>query len=348
MSRYSEKKKKTEYYESEDDCEKVIKYTCVVLCFPCYCLYFVLKFIWDNCLEKCLTKLFKIIEKIVNFVCKVLEEIFNFVHYYVAKCCKIIFKVFEEIFKVIKKICIALWNVIKPCIMPIIQAIQKCIKLICLGIAACCRWIFKEICVPIFKCISWIFNMIGKCMKIIWKFLDKYVFQPILKGFELCFKYIISPILYVIDYLVLKPIKMVLNFIGKILWSIYDFLDDLWIELCLSGSEKRNEKKRKQEKRLKRQRSREIEKRKTSKKLSRREKSLNYVEKNHMHHDIENQYSSPHGHLKQGNIPNTNIPVNENLYFVCPNCNYKILLKNIETHEQICKPINNQKGNYNY
>ena len=371
-------KHRKSYHPDEEDGElqTCVKYCVMVFCCPCYSIFYLLKFIWDNCLEKCLDYLSKKIDKCMGYICAIIEKIFNFIFHYIYICLAAIARCIEKVVKFICKIlsdCARfIWRYTKPCIMPILHAIEACFKLILSLIAELCILFYKYILKPIGKCIYSVGKYIIDVGIEFGRLAKKYICIPIYKLFQWIYREIIKPIFRFIDYVIFKPIRWVLSIIGKILYRIFDFLDDIMTEICYDGYEYREKKRIKEEKKMQAQRKTEINSHKTqkySRKSTNKQVPKEYVDFFGGNPDIATQYmqnnnKSPNIEViymqnqpqnpelfqkkfvqQQNNsfeLPHSHSPkakqtIDEEDIYICPYCKRKIPISQIESHSNLCE-----------
>ena len=343
------------YHEPEDECQVAWKYCVMFFCCPCYSVYYLLEAIWDYCLQPCCEKTLIIIERMLDCLCGFLERIFNFIFKYIAQCCHIIFSVIEKccacIFAVIDACCKAIWKCIKPCVLPILHAIGACCVYIIQAIANFLSWFYRTFLKPIGNCLYSIMKFILKVGVEFGRCVNKYLLTPFYKALLLFYTWVIKPILKLIDYVILTPIKIVLKFFSRIIGKIWDFLDDIMIEICYDGYEYRKKKLEKEDRRMKTQRTIDRNSMKYSRKATNKQVPKEYMDFFGGNNDIAVQYMQsnvvpmpvPHysggvQHKSLGNQKSHNkqrVEDEEN-FFVCPDCKRKIPLTEIDTHQQSC------------
>ena len=257
------------YEDDNDSFQKILKYCLMFFCCPCFTIYYILKAIWDCCLEKCIEATLKYIEKVVDCICGVLEKIFNFIFKYIAMCLEVIFRCIEKvltvIFKAIQHCFEAIWKCIRPCVVPILNAINAACVFIYTQISLCLKFFYRKVLKPIWRCICKVFEFFIKVAQEFGRLFKKYIIDPICRVLTWIFNNIIKPIFAVIDMLILRPIGWVLKKIKAALNIIWDFFDDIMIEVCYDGYEYRERKREKEERKLKAIRKSEMNKHKTQK-----------------------------------------------------------------------------------
>jgi hypothetical protein len=259
------------------------------------------------------------------------------------------------IFNAIAACCKAIWNCLKPFLQPIFNCIAASLAFIVKCISDCCSWFYEHILKPIGKCISFVVKYIVKVGIEFGRCVNKYIVQPFYKLLKLIYKWLIKPILRVFDYLIVKPISFVFRMIGRVFSRIWDFFDDIMIEVCYDGHEYRERKREKEEKKLKAKRKSEINEHKAQKYIKKNTTKAvpqEYIDFFGGNNDIAIQYmhSNPMppmayppniNNASQNNKRNQGINTkklenDEENFFVCPNCRLKLNILFIESHQRTC------------
>ncbi len=141
---------------------------------------------------------------------------------------------------------------------------------------------------------------------------------------------------------------MVLNFISRILAKVWDFVDNIMIEICYDGYEYREKKQEKEDKRIKAKRQTDIKSKQYSRKATNKQVPKEYLDFFGGNNDIALQYMQSNivpmpmpnqsrgvQHKSLGNKRSNPVEDEEN-FFICPNCKLKIPLTEIETHQKSC------------
>ena len=267
-------------YDKENDFQKCVKYSCMIICCPCFSIYYILKAIWEYCLEKCLSWILDKIIYCLEFLCRILEKICDCLLKSIEFICKPIYILFSRVSTVIYNVCDSFFQCVLKClnitIVPCLRAINIIFIYIFTAIKIVLIWIYEKILTPIGYCIQYV------CLKT-WDFL-KFIYIKFIEPIRICFIYIckeiiyekiiipfygalkcflrclkwiyvkiIKPILKFLDYIILNPIRIAYRAIKRFLNAAWDIFDDALIEIFYSGDEYIEKKMEKQEKKIKKE-----------------------------------------------------------------------------------------------
>jgi len=164
------------------------------------------------------------------------------------------------------------------------------------------------------------------------RLMIKYILDPLYRAMMCIYSTLIKPVLKFLDYIILRPIRWVLGIVGTILYKIWDFFDDITIEICYDGDEYRDRRREKDERRMEAHRKVEMNQHKTekfSRTTSNKQTAKQYIDFFGGNKDIAVQYMQAQAYKNESNHAPELYLYNQNVY------------QNNKINQQLPHPQNN-------